>query len=177
LLAHASMPLKYWDEVFLAATYFINRLPTIVLDLSSPLEQFFHEKTNYSGLRTFGCVCWPNIRPFNTHKLQFCSKQCMFLGYNNLHKGFKCLDVIGGSVYISRDVMFDEIIYPFAKMNPNAGTRLQSEILLLPSSFNPHDIPSHGVQILDSSTVDAHVFPILANAFGPSSSCKKFGFI
>jgi hypothetical protein len=24
LLAHASMPLKYWDEAFLAATYLIN---------------------------------------------------------------------------------------------------------------------------------------------------------
>jgi IS30 family transposase len=56
LLAHASMPLKYWDEVFLATTYFINKLPTIVLDFSSPFEQFFHEKTNYSGLCTFGCV-------------------------------------------------------------------------------------------------------------------------
>jgi IS30 family transposase len=38
LLAHASMPHKYWDEAFLAATYLINRLPTKVLDYSSPLE-------------------------------------------------------------------------------------------------------------------------------------------
>jgi hypothetical protein len=28
LLAHVSMPLKYWDETFLAATYLINRTPT-----------------------------------------------------------------------------------------------------------------------------------------------------
>jgi hypothetical protein len=40
LLAHASMPLKYWDEAFLAATYLINRLPTKILDFSSPLERF-----------------------------------------------------------------------------------------------------------------------------------------
>jgi hypothetical protein len=58
LLAHASMPLKYWDETFLAATYLINRLPTKVLDFSTPLlERLFHEKPNYSGLRTFGCAC------------------------------------------------------------------------------------------------------------------------
>jgi hypothetical protein len=37
LLAHASMPLKYWDEAFLAATYLINRLPTKILDFCSPL--------------------------------------------------------------------------------------------------------------------------------------------
>jgi hypothetical protein len=71
LLAHAHMPLKYWDEAFLAATYLINRLPTKVLQFSTPLELLFKEKPNYDGLRTFGCACWPNLRPFNTHKLQF----------------------------------------------------------------------------------------------------------
>jgi IS30 family transposase len=39
-LSHASMPLKYWDEAFLAATYLINRLPTKTLYFSSPLECF-----------------------------------------------------------------------------------------------------------------------------------------
>jgi hypothetical protein len=37
LLAHASMPLKYWDDAFLATTYLINRLLTKVLDFSSPV--------------------------------------------------------------------------------------------------------------------------------------------
>jgi hypothetical protein len=55
-----------------------------------------------------------------------------------LHKGFKCLDVAEGRVYISRDVVFDEDVYPFASLHPNAGPRLRSEILLLPSTlFNP----------------------------------------
>jgi hypothetical protein len=48
----------------------------------------------------------------------------VFLGYNNLLKGFKCLDVVGGQVYISRDMVFDEGAYPFSKLNPNAGTCL-----------------------------------------------------
>jgi hypothetical protein len=112
------MPLKYWDEALLAATYLINRPPTKVLDFSSPLEILFQEKPNYASLRTFGCACWPNLSPFNTHKLQFYSKQCIFLGYSNLHKGFKCLDVAEGRVYISGDVVFDEMVYPFHKLNP-----------------------------------------------------------
>jgi hypothetical protein len=41
LLAHASMPLKYWDEAFIAVTYLINHLPTKTLDVSSPLERLF----------------------------------------------------------------------------------------------------------------------------------------
>jgi hypothetical protein len=125
------MPLKCWDEAFLAATYLINHIPTKVLEFSSPLELLFKDKSNYGGLRTFGCACWPNLRPFNTNKLQFRSKQYVFLGYSNLNKGFKCLDVAAGRVYISRDVVFDETVYPFSKLNPDAGTHLRAEILLL----------------------------------------------
>jgi hypothetical protein len=39
LLAHASMPLKFWDEAFLTATFLINRLPTPVLHHMSPIEK------------------------------------------------------------------------------------------------------------------------------------------
>jgi hypothetical protein len=35
-------------------------------------------------------------------------------------------------VYISRDVMFDETVFPFSKLDFNAGARLRSEISLLP---------------------------------------------
>jgi hypothetical protein len=64
LLAHASTCLKYCDEAFLAANYLTNRLPTKVLEFSTPLEMFFQEKPNYVGLHTFGCACWPNLHPF-----------------------------------------------------------------------------------------------------------------
>lgn len=115
LLAHASMPLKFWDEAFLTATFLINRLPTRVIDNKSPLERLFNISPDYSTLRVFGCACWPHLRPYNKHKLSFRSKECVFLGYSPLHKGYKCLDLSSGRVYISRDVIFDESIFPFAK--------------------------------------------------------------
>ena len=119
------MPLKFWDEAFLAATYLINRIPSKVINTSTPLELLFGQKPDYSFLRIFGCACWPNLRPYNSRKLHFRSKQCAFLGYSNLHKGFKCLDISTGRVYISRDVVFDENVFPFSKLHPNAGARLR----------------------------------------------------
>ena len=108
LLAQAAMSLKFWDEAFTTAVYLINRTPNKVLNFATPLERLFHTKPNYMSLRVFRCACWPNLRPYNKHKLDFRSKQCAFLGYSSQHKGFKCLDISEGRVYISRDVVFDE---------------------------------------------------------------------
>jgi histone deacetylase 1/2 len=135
LLAHASMPLKYWDKAFIATTYLTNRTPSRIQNFDIPLNRLYHEKPDYHSLRIFGCSCWPNLRPYNSRKLEFRSKECVFLGYSNLNKGFKCLDISTGRIYISRDVVFDESVFPFSKLNPNAGARLRSEILLLPSEL------------------------------------------
>jgi hypothetical protein len=138
LLAHASMPLKFWDEAFLTATYLINRLPTHVIDNKCPLERLFNNPPNYSLLRVFGCSCWPNLRPYNKHKLAFRSKECVFLGYSSLHKGYKCLDPDSGRVYISWDVVFDEHKFPFAQtvpLNPSSDI-LSPSTPLSGSSFN-----------------------------------------
>jgi transposase InsO family protein len=155
LLAHASMPLKYWDEAFIAAVYLINRIPTKLLNSSTPLEVLERTTPDYSSMRTFGCACYPNLRPFNARKLQYRSVQCVFLGYSNIHKGFKCLDINSGRIYISRDVIFDETIFPFSKLHANAGMRLRSEILLLPKHLlNPNQF-DHGGENMDD--------PIVAN--------------
>jgi hypothetical protein len=135
LLAHASIPLKLWDEAFATAAYLINRTPSKVIDFMTPYERLFHKKPDYKFLRVFGCACWPNLRPYNTHKLAFRSKRCVFLGYSSSHKGYKCLDVSTGRVYISRDVIFDEGVFPFREFHPNVGARLRAEVNLLPHLF------------------------------------------
>jgi hypothetical protein len=51
-----------------------------------------------------------------------------------MHKEFKCLDISTGRIYISRDVIFDESVFPFASLNSNAGARYTSDVLFIPSS-------------------------------------------
>jgi hypothetical protein len=140
LLAHASMPLKYLDETFLAATYLINRTPTKLLSYDTPIHKLFSATPDYSSLRVFACTCWPNLRPYNSHKLQLCSICCVFLGYSNMHKGFKCLDISKGHIYISCDVFFDESVFPFTELHSNAGARYHSEVLLLPTASTGNDV-------------------------------------
>jgi hypothetical protein len=100
----------------------------------TPLHKLLGTTPDYLSFLVFGCACWPNLHPYNSHKLQLRSTCCAFLGYSNTHKGFKYLDISTGRIYISHDVIFDESVFPFASLNSNAEARYTSDVLLIPSS-------------------------------------------
>ena len=52
-----------------------------------------NSKPDFNFLRVFECACWPYLRPYNKHKMDFRSKTCIFIGYSIGHRGYKCLDV------------------------------------------------------------------------------------
>ena len=87
LLANASMPLKFWDEAFLTATFLINLLPSKVIDFDTPTERLLGTAPNYEALRIFGCACWPNLRPYNKRKLFLDPHVVSFLGTAHITKG------------------------------------------------------------------------------------------
>ena len=74
LLAHASVPFRFWSDAFVTACFLINRIPTRRLHMKSPLEVLLNETPDYSLLKVFGCACWPHLRPYNKHKLEYRSK-------------------------------------------------------------------------------------------------------
>jgi hypothetical protein len=61
LLAHSSLPLRYWDEAFLTACYLINRMPSPITDNQAPLTQHLNQSPDYLFLCKFGCACWPSL--------------------------------------------------------------------------------------------------------------------
>ena len=79
LLAQACLPNCYWVDAFFTSIYMINRLPTKVLNNITPYFVLHKTMPRYSDLRTFGCACYPYLRPYEKHKLAFRSKQCIFL--------------------------------------------------------------------------------------------------
>jgi hypothetical protein len=61
LLAHSSLPLRFWDEAFITACYLINHLPNRSRGSVAPLETLLQHKPNYNQLKAFRCAYWPNL--------------------------------------------------------------------------------------------------------------------
>ncbi|CAA7054824.1 unnamed protein product [Microthlaspi erraticum] len=156
LLTHAGMPKSYWTYAFAAAVYLINRLPTPVIDNNSPFQKLFATSPNYSKLRVFGCLCFPWIKPYNSHKLEDRSTPCAFIGYSPTQSAYLCLQPSSGRIYVSRHVKFDEHIFPFQKQssNPPSEPLVVSPISSPPISLVPLPVPlvqpSPGPPSLDS---------------------------
>jgi len=134
LLAVSSVPQQHWD--FMTVSFFINLLPTLVLNHISPVKKLFHRPQDYKFLRVFGCACWPNLLPYNRHKMDFRSKMCVFLGYSPQHLGYKCLHVPTRRLYVARNVVFDEEKFPFAASSQISATQVPTVLpLVLPQNI------------------------------------------
>ena len=122
--------------------YLINHFPTFLLAQKSHFECLYHSLPNHSTNCVFGSSCFPFIRPFNSHKLQMCFHHCYFLNLSSKYKGFICLDLNTGRIYISRHVIFNESDFPFALSSSSSSSHSQftclhsTLTLIFPSDLN-----------------------------------------
>ncbi|KAI0509793.1 hypothetical protein KFK09_010389 [Dendrobium nobile] len=113
---------------------------------STPFELLHKYKPNYTHLKVFGCACFPLQPPHSHNKLQAKARMCVFLGYSDAYKGYKCLDILTNKISISRHITFDENYFPFSSQHtqqPNASPDLPPSFLI-PTSILPNftSIPS-----------------------------------
>nr|XP_016464848.1 PREDICTED: uncharacterized protein LOC107787745 [Nicotiana tabacum] len=163
ILFHAHAPLSLWVEAFLTAVHLINRLPSSSLAKLSLYENLFGVPPDYTILKPFGCLCYPNLRPYHSHKLDSSSSPCIFLGYNSSHKEYRCLRLDTNRVYISRSVRFIEHCFPYANLSAFLPPRPSMPHVLLPI---PAALPSP-TPTAPESTSSATTF------MSPSSSVES----
>lgn len=126
-------------------------MPTPTLNLSSPYLKIFNIAPNYSKLRVFGCLCYPWLRPYTSHKLESRSTPCIFLGYSLTQSAYYCLDPSTSRMYVSRHVKFVESQFPYSSLvSPQPSTPHNTVAtwfpapiqVLSPSSQPPLMVPS-----------------------------------
>ncbi|GJX29430.1 putative RNA-directed DNA polymerase, partial [Tanacetum coccineum] len=121
LLSQSAVPTKFWHFAYDTAVYLINRMPSRNSSNTSPFEHIFKRKPDFSFLKVFGCQCYPHLRPYNKHKMDFRSIPCVFLGYSPSHHGYRCLDPTSNRLYIARHVRFNEQCFPFTIPSPSSS--------------------------------------------------------
>ncbi|GFP91838.1 retrovirus-related pol polyprotein from transposon tnt 1-94, partial [Phtheirospermum japonicum] len=108
LLAHSKLPIDFWEQAFHTTIYLNNRTITPTLKHKSPYICLYHRQPDYQFLKSFGCLCYPYIRPYNCTKMEFRSLPCIFIGNSAKHKGYLCYHIASSRTYISRYVIADE---------------------------------------------------------------------
>ncbi|CAL2270719.1 unnamed protein product [Prunus armeniaca] len=126
LLSEASLPQHFWFHVISHSIYLINHMPSKVLDHKSPYFRLFHQHPDIQHLRIFGTAVYPCLRSINQNKLQARTTLCVFLGYLMGYKGILCFNMSTSKLLVSRDVVHDEIMFPFKQGVPVLGSSSSS---------------------------------------------------
>jgi hypothetical protein len=115
MLVHSAAPTAFWAEALATATHLVNRRRCRATGQVTPFELLFGVPPDYSELRVFGCLCYPNLSATAPNKLAPRSVACTFIGYPSDHRGYRCFDLESRHVYTSRHVVFDEQMFPFRR--------------------------------------------------------------
>lgn len=102
LLAHTSIPLKFWPYAFKHAMKLINLLPSTSLENKSPFFTLHKTEPDLHSLHVFGLACWPLTKLFNQHKFDYRAIECIYFGLSLARKGSICYHIPTTRIYISK---------------------------------------------------------------------------
>lgn len=88
----------------------------LFLKHKSPFEALYSSSPSLSHLRAFGCLAYAT-QTHLTDKFQHRAIPALFVGYSLSQKGYKLYDLQSKIFFVSRDVTFQEHIFPFHSQN------------------------------------------------------------
>ena len=118
LLFQMNVPKHFWADVVSTACFFINGMPSSVLNWATPYHQLFSNNSLFLiDPKVFGCTCFVrDVRP-QVSKLDPKSLKCIFVSDSHVQKGYMCYCPTLRRYFVSTDVTFFETThFPFLRL-------------------------------------------------------------
>lgn len=113
LLIESGAEHRFWAEATATAAYLHNKRPSCAINGNIPEEIWTSSESKTEHLKVFGCRAWSHVRSISRKsKLDPKAVECIFVGYPNGVKGYKLYDLKKKQFFVSRDVIFEEDIFP-----------------------------------------------------------------
>ena len=151
LYFQSRIPIQFWTECILTATFLINRTPSHLLNNKTPYELLYKKIVDYSSFHVFGCLAFASTLSASRTKFQPRARVCVFLGYPTGMKAYKLFDIQTKQIFVSRDVVFHEEVFPFHSVTAEDTLVDPFPNLVLPAPFLEVPVPSQFPQASSSS--------------------------
>jgi hypothetical protein len=116
------MPTRNRGEAITAAAYLINRLPSSTLQFQTPLSVLHDAIKSPTVLnllpKVFGCTTFVHLHKPLRNKLETQAIKCVFVGYAQHQKGYRCYHPSTHKLYVTLNVLFheDKMYYSTSEM-------------------------------------------------------------
>ena len=108
LLLSVKVLAPFWGKAALHVVHAINHIPSPVIQNQTPYECLFGSPLDYHHLCSFSSACLVLLQPHEHNKLEFRSRLCCFLSYDETQKGYRCYNPASHRLHISCNVVFWE---------------------------------------------------------------------
>ncbi|WP_338140430.1 Ty1/Copia family ribonuclease HI [Candidatus Phytoplasma australasiaticum] len=159
LFFQSHLPIQLWGDCVLTVCYLIKRIPSQILSWQTPFFRLNGKLADYDSLRSFGCLCFSSTIAANRSKFHPRAVPSVFIGYPPGMKAYKLYDIENKRLFISRDAIFHEAIFPFHQITTHSEAVEHFPNLVLPKSFD-----FAGVQAL----------PAIGHAESPENTANDF---
>lgn len=112
MLSNVGLGKEFLAEACNTAIYLINQSPSSRLDFGIPKEECLRNKISYSHIQVFGCEAYVHVPKEKRQKLDPKSQKGIFVGYGEDQFGFQIWDLVRKKIIKSRDVIFNEKVFP-----------------------------------------------------------------
>ena len=148
---HTGLSNGFWIYAVKAKLHTYNFTLITRADYKTPTELWSSNQLIISHLRVFGCQAWVHILKKRRHKLEPKSREMIFIGYELGSKGYQFWDTAHHHIKISRDVKFNETLFPAKEATKSWASENEPPIS---ESDNESDTSGLELVILAHSGID-----------------------